>query len=326
MQSENAPMSRDSTSSQAVRSRLFTGLHHVALTVQRLDRAADFYTTAAGCERWPAGQLLGLAEGGVTLSAPNAGVVLLPATVTEPPVRRPVCEAGIAHLCLQTPAIAPLVQQLKALDAQLHSEPIDLGTGFLYCYARDPEHNVIEVECVAPVWSAPRPWLAHANIVTHDLPRLCDFYSALLGVKAVRSPRLRDDPRLDAIADLPGVQLRAAWLDAGNAQLELMQYLEPATTAATGRRIPGAPGFAHLAFEVSGLHEACAHLKACGGEVDSPPSAQPWQAWATDPDGNRLLLLDLQDGCHAPLRIEALAEAQITSRFAAARAALLASA
>jgi len=319
-------MSSDSTPCQAGLSRRFTGLHHVALTMQRPDRAARFYTAAAGCELWPAGQALGLAGDSVTLSAPNVGVVLLQAAVTEPPVRRPVCEAGIAHLCLQTPAIAPVVQQMKSLGAQLHSEPIDLGTGFLYCYARDPEHNVIEVEGVAPVWPASRPWVAHANIVSHDLPRLCDFYSALLGVKAARSPRLRDDPRLDAIADLPSVQLRAAWLDAGNAQLELMQYLEPATTPTTGRRTPGAPGFAYLAFEVSGLDEACAHLTACGGELDPRPSALPWQAWATDPDGNRLLLLDLQDDHHAPLRIAALADAQITSRFAAARAALLASA
>lgn len=302
-----------------------TGLHHVALRVRQPDRAARLYTAAAGCQGWPAGQDLGLGAGSVPLCAPNAGLVLLASAGDEPPAHRPVSEAGIAHLCLQTPAIATVVARLRAAGATLHSEPIDLGTGFLYCYVRDPEHNVIELECVAPVWPDPRPWIAHANIVTHDLRRLSTFYAAWLGVQAVRSPRLGNDARLDAIAALPGVQLRAAWLDAGNAQIELMQYLQPATGPVSGRRAAGAPGFAHLAFEVCDLDRACAHLQACGGQVDNPREPGAWQAWASDPDGNRLLLLDLHAPCHAALRIQALAAPHITQRFAAARAALLAS-
>ena len=302
------------------------GLNHVALCVQQPDRAARLYGAGAGLQPWPAGGTLGLGAGAVPLCTPNAGLVLVPSAGGEPPAHRPVSESGIAHLCLQTPAIGPVVQRLREQGASLHSEPVDLGTGFLYCYARDPEHNVIEVECVAPVWADPRPWLAHANIVTHDLRRLSGFYSAWLGVQAVRSPRLGNDPRLDAIAALPGVQLRAAWLQAGNAQIELMQYLEPATTTVTGRRVPGATGFAHLAFEVTDLRQACAHLQSCGGELDSLPQPGAWQAWARDPDGNRLLLLDLRDPDHAALRIQAMPEPHITQRFAAAREALLASA
>lgn len=318
-------MSTDNLPPPAGPPRIFRGLHHVALAVQQIDRAARFYSEAAGCQPWAAGLALGLEQGSLPLCGPNAGLVLLQARSAEAPERRLVSEAGIAHVCLQTPDIGQVVQRMKALGAQLHSDPIDLGTGFLYCYVRDPEHNVIEVECVAPVWPEPRPWLAHANVVTHDLSRLCSFYAALLEVDAVRSPRLRDDPRLDAIADLRGVQLRIAWLDAGNAQLELMQYLQPETVSTTGRRNPGTPGLAHLAFEVSSLGAACDHLQACGGHVDAPPSPAAWKAWASDPDGNRLLLLDLQAAAHAPLRIQALADPRITQRFAAARAALLAS-
>ena len=314
------PSSNTSTGGQPP--ALVVGLHHVALRVLNLDQAARFYGAAAGFAPWPAAGALAESMGGLALCAPNAGLLLLPAGAASEPVRRPVSEAGMAHLCLQTPAIQQVVTQMTSLGALLHSEPIDLGTGFLYCYARDPEHNVIEVECVAPVWSDPRPWVAHANIVTHDLPRLCQFYSALLGVEAVRSPRLRDDPRLDAIADLQGVQLRAAWLNAGNAQLELMQYLHPATEAATGRRTPGAAGFAHIAFEVANLAAACAHLRACGGAVEPAAGSKPWQAMCTDPDGNHVLLLALDEESWRPLRIQSLADPQITSRFAAARAAL----
>ncbi|WP_208115132.1 VOC family protein [Roseateles toxinivorans] len=294
----------------------------MAISVRDIEAATRFYSEAVGCTRWSEAKRLKLAADVVTLCWPNAGLVLLPADDTLPRVRRPVSEAGIAHVCIQTPAIGPIVNRFKAQGAQLHSEPIDLGTGFLYCYARDPETNVIEVECVAPVWPDEQPWLAHANIVTHDLRRLVGFYSRLLGVEAVRSPLLRDDERMDTIADLPNVQLRAAWLNTGNAQIELMQYVQPATQAETGRRERGATGFAYLAFEVTGLAEACKHLKACGGEFTEAPTPGATQAWGLDPDGNRVLLLDLGATSDAGLRISALADPQITQRFSAARAAL----
>jgi catechol 2,3-dioxygenase-like lactoylglutathione lyase family enzyme len=310
------------------RAHPIVGLHHVALAVRHMASVERFYIEGAGFEPWLAASGLGLAlalglpAGSRSLCGPNAGLVLLPADATLPTVRRPVSEAGIAHICLQTPHIAHILGELKARGASLHSQPIDLGTGFLYCYARDPEANVIEVECVAPVWASPRPWLAHANIVTPDLLRMVAFYGAFLGVAAVRSPRLQGDVRLDTIADLPDVQLRAAWLQAGNAQIELMQYWQPATTPETARRLPGMPGFAHLAFEVSHLAAACAHLQHSGGQLREAPGPGAWQAVGLDPDGNRLVLLDLHAAAHAGWRISALADPHITQRFAAARTAL----
>ena len=307
-----------STSQQTV-----VGLHHVALTVCDVAAAERFYSEGAGYQPWPQAHALGLPNGARALCTANAGLWLLPAAAGAALVRRPVNEAGIAHLCLQTPDIGLVIGRFKTLGASLHSEPIDLGTGFLYCYARDPEANVIEVEGVAPVWTETRPWLAHANIVSHDLTRLTDFYSRWLGIEAVRSPRLRDDVRISTIADLPDVQLRAAWLNLGNAQIEIMQYLQPATGIETGRREAGTPGFAHLGFEVRDLAAAGAHLQACGGRLDAAPATGAWQAMGHDPDGNRLLLLDLHASVHQGLRIADLADAQITQRFTAARAALL---
>ena len=301
------------------------GLHHLAIAVQDLPRAERFYRDGAGSRPWPAAQRLDLPAGARSLCMPNAGLVLLAAEPTAPLVRRPVSEAGIAHACIQTPDIGTVVNRFLALDARLHSDPVDLGTGFLYCYARDPEANVIEVECVAPVWADARPWLAHANIATPDLRRLLAFYKAFLGVDGVSSPLLRDNKRVDTIVDLADVQLRAAWLNLGNTQLELMQYVHPATLSETGRRAPGAPGFAHLAFEVRGLAEACAHLSACGGQLLEEPAPAAWQAYGLDPDGNRLLLLDLSAPEQAELRISALADPQITHRFSVARTALMAS-
>ncbi|MFM7848688.1 MAG: VOC family protein [Rubrivivax sp.] len=299
------------------------GLHHVALAVSDMDAATRFYKDAAGLEAWVGAQAAGLPAEAQALCTRNAGLWLLPAGRDARPVRRPVNETGLAHLCVQTPRIDTVLERFEAAGARLHSPPVDLGTGFLYCYARDPEFNVIEVECVAPVWPDARPWLAHANIVTHDLPRLTTFYSALLSVPAVRSPRLRHDARLDTIADLQGVDVRASWLDAGNAQIELMQYMAPPATGDSGRRQEGVTGFVHLAFEVRDLRQACAQLLQGGGRLKGSPSTHDWQAQAFDPDGNRVLLLDLSAAHRRASRLASLADPQITQRFAAARAALI---
>ena len=304
---------------------LIRGLHHVALVVCDLPAAVRFYDAALGIEPWPAAEEAGLLNAGQAWRLGNAGLWLLPAASGACPKRRPVNEAGLAHLCVQTPQIGPVIERCEAAGASLHSSPIDLGTGFLYCYARDPEFNVIEVEGVAPVWPQDRPWLAHANIVTHDLPRLTAFYSGLLAAEAVRSPRWRNDARLDTIADLSGVELRAAWLDAGNAQIELMQYLAPPTSAVTGRREAGAAGLAHLAFEVRDLSQACVCLLDHGGRLQAPLSAGAWRAEGFDPDGNRLQLLDLSAPSRRQAGLDTLDDPWITQRFSAARAALTAS-
>lgn len=297
------------------------GLHHLAIQVQDVAAAERFYVAAASLQPWPAAQPLSDVAGARWLSAANAGLCLLPAAPGASPVRRGVNEAGITHWCLQTPDISAVHRRFADAGAAFHCAPVDLGTGFLYCYARDPEFNVTEIECVPPVWADSKPWVAHVNIATADLSRLAAFYAAFLGSPAVRSPRLHSDSRLDAIADLPQVQLRAAWLQAHNVQIELMQYSQPATTLASGRRVAGEPGFAAMVFEVDSLLAAVAHLRHCGGSaVDATAGTNVAQC--SDPDGNRLTLLHLQSPAARAASFQQLPEPFITHRFETARSAL----
>lgn len=299
-------------------SSVVLGIHHIGLTVANLPQAQSFFKQAAQFAPWRAARQLDFGGQYTLLCNVNAGLMLSQATVLHDPVRRPVCEAGITHICLQTPSIDSVHSALFAAGASFHSDPIDLGTGYLYCYGRDREHNVIELECVAPVWSDPTPWLAHANIATADLDRLIDFYAALLGQTAVLSRRLRDDARLDAIADLTNVQLRMAWLPAGNVQIELMQYLEPATTQVTGRRSEGQTGYSHIAFEVTDLPRAVAHLQNIGGSASALPS-DDWCARCKDPDGNSIWLIDLTHAGRDSASFQRLGEPRINQRFQSAR-------
>jgi catechol 2,3-dioxygenase-like lactoylglutathione lyase family enzyme len=301
---------------------VIVGLHHVGLRANDVAASLRFHRAAGSFDDWPAAQTLGVMPGAQWLRSSNVGLCVMPISGAQQPQRRPVSEAGITHVCLQTPNIGVVRDAFAAAGANFHCPPIDLGTGFLYTYARDLEHNVVEIECVPPVWREVQPWVAHVNIASAELDRLVDFYAAFLQTTPVKSPRLHSDPRLDAIADLRDVSLRARWLALPNAQIELMQYQHPATTAHTGRRDPNAPGFAHIAFEVDDLHAAVRHLRQCGGQADEPAPAA-FMGTGTDPDGNTLLLLELSAPAQRGASVMSLREPRITQRFAAAREALL---
>jgi predicted enzyme related to lactoylglutathione lyase len=298
----------------------FLGIHHVGIVAHDVAALLVFYERAAGLVRWTALESLPLPGTGVALATPNAGLRLLAGG--QAPLRRPVSEAGFTHVCLQSPAVQGLREAFERAGARLHSPLVDLGTGFLYTYARDSEHNVTELEGVPPVWPQPQPWLAHVNVACADLPRLCDFYAALFASSAVCSPRLRGNPLLDQIADMKGVELRMAWVAAGNAQVELIHYCAPAAVASSGpsgRRAAGASGHAYVALEVADLGAACAQLVACGGTLRARTAPNAPLAHGADPEGNALWLID-----HAWLEAQGasftqLAQPDIVARFAAAR-------
>jgi catechol 2,3-dioxygenase-like lactoylglutathione lyase family enzyme len=294
------------------------GIHHAALAVNDLAAAAHFYSQAAGL-RISGSALSGLREGQLMLG-PNAALHLRPCRGVPPATPRPVSQAGITHVCLQSPSMPWLQQHFASAGAGFHAPPVDLGTGFLYCYARDREGNVIELEGVAPVWEDPAPWLAHVSISTPNLERLRDFYAAVFGHAAQTSPRLGPHPRIDAISGLQGTQMQMAWVAAGNMQIELIRYDVPATLAAQAPRDADAPGYEHIALEVDKLAPTVAHLLACGASVDETLRGEH-HALLRDPDGNRLLLLELV-GADAALAIAALPQPSIVQALADRRAAL----
>jgi catechol 2,3-dioxygenase-like lactoylglutathione lyase family enzyme len=299
------------------------GIHHVGIVAHGAAALASFYEQAATLQRWSAVQALPLPGAGIALAGPNAGLRLLEGG--GPAQRRPVSEAGLTHVCLQSPALPALRDAFAAAGAAFHCPPIDLGTGFLYTYARDPEHNVTELEGVAPVWAESRPWLAHVNVACADLSAQCAFYAALLGAAAARSPRLRGNPLLDRIADLDSVELRMAWIPAGNAQVELISYSAPAAVASTlpsRRREPGASGHAYIAFEVEHLDAACKHLQACGGTVATAPVGDAPLATGADGEGNPLWLIERGWLMQHSASFSQLPQPDIVARFDAARARL----
>ena len=139
---------------------MIKGIHHVALTLANARGAAKFYADAAGFTavdnvhlRLPTSANAIEHTDASWLQAPNAYLRLLePTAPPQPPkARREVAEAGIVHVCLQSVDMDNLYQNFARAGASFHAPPVDLGTGFLYSYARDAENNVVELEGVPPV-------------------------------------------------------------------------------------------------------------------------------------------------------------------------------
>jgi catechol 2,3-dioxygenase-like lactoylglutathione lyase family enzyme len=292
---------------------MIKGIHHVALAVADLQAAERFYRNAASmmaAVQQPALPLPAGPGASVMLNGANCSLRLL-ATPLAVPAPRPVSEAGITHFCVQGVDPAALHARFGQAGASFHSDLVDLGTGYLYCYARDPEGNVIEIEGVAPVWDDAAPWFAHAAMSTAQIGPMTDFYAAVLGTAAVRSPRMGKSRRMDRVAALDGVELEAAWIPGANMQVELMQYFQPATVARS--QPPAGPGYQYFALEVDDVAAELARLQTLGASVpaDLAGHRSDTQAFCADPDGNLLLLL-APDAAHA---IDALPDASIVARL-----------
>ncbi len=311
---------------------VFIGVHHVGLTVTDADAARRFYSTAAAFEDAPdLDQRLmpGTPDVGVGkfMRGVNANLRIIKAQPSSGMIaraagQRPVSEAGITHVCLQSTRLDALYKNFQSAGATFHAPPVDLGTGFLYSYARDFEANVVELEGTAPVWDDPTPWLAHVSFSSADRDRLTNFYATLLGQSAIKSSRLGPNSKLDLVSGLAGTEFMAAWIPAGNMQVEVIQYLQPPTLARTDAQPANTPGYQYLCFEVTDVAVAAARARDAGATQSDDMAAMSGrnQYHCTDPDGNRLVLMAL-DATDSDLSINALSDPGITARLLALREA-----
>lgn len=310
---------------------IIIGIHHIALTVFDAKAAALFYQKAANFQpapradatlQLPTGNAVRGVAGSTLLRGLNGYLRLLEPCHIHPTRadRRSVAEAGIVHVCMQSTSIHSLYDSFEAAGATFHAPPVDLGTGFLYSYARDVEANVIELEGVPPVWDDTAPWIAHVSFSSYDIDRLAGFYAAVLSQPVTKSPRLGPHARFDAVSGLQDTEFRGAWIAAGNLHVEVFQYFVPATTAHLWPRSLAELGYSYVCFEVHDVVAAAA-LFISQGAAQSSQLADLSDAnhyFCTDPDGNILLLLKILPA-NQTHSITGLPDPQIGSRMALRR-------
>ncbi|MGE0826223.1 MAG: VOC family protein [Candidatus Binatia bacterium] len=140
---------------------MIQGIHHTAISTGDIERSLRFYRDLLGftevfSSSWEVGsqvtdQIVGLKDSSarvVMLRAGNACVELFQYATPSPKVadpRRPVCDHGITHLCLQVSDIDAEYERLKAAGMTFHCPPQTAGKDLRVTYGRDPDGNVVEL-------------------------------------------------------------------------------------------------------------------------------------------------------------------------------------
>jgi catechol 2,3-dioxygenase-like lactoylglutathione lyase family enzyme len=141
------------------------GIHHTAISTSDIERSAHFYRDLLGFKEvfkldWDVGNqvldnITGLKDSSariIMLKCGNACVELFQYATPAPKdgdPRRPVCDHGITHLCLQVTDIDAEYSRLKAAGMVFHCPPQPVGSTIRATYGRDPDGNVVELLEVA---------------------------------------------------------------------------------------------------------------------------------------------------------------------------------
>jgi catechol 2,3-dioxygenase-like lactoylglutathione lyase family enzyme len=144
----------------------------------------------------------------------------------------------------------------------------------------------------------------HVSIATTDLERMLGFYRDLLGFEVREAWKVEEtDETFQTIVGLKDAAFHAAWLRAGNVEIEIFHYLYP-----KGRPVTPSPacdaGIRHICFDISDLADEYKRLKAAGVEFFSEPQHVPearvTTCYARDPDGNIVELQEVHAGSGIP--------------------------
>lgn len=280
---------------------MIIGLHHVGRVVTDLDVLAEQLEVLTG---WPvtrhapaddpfvAGRTV---TGTARAHGPNGWIELIGVRGEVAP-RRGVHDAGVTHAAIQVPRIDEVVERIAHVGIGRHSDPVALGTGFLYLYVRDAEHLVTEVEGAPHAPAELDAWLSHGAIATPDIARLRTAYQGLVGTEDHRAARLGGLDVVDEVTGLDGVHVTANWVPVANGSVELWEYHAPATAPAPPVDYE-TPGAGHLAFESDDLGSDLSRAVDAGFVLRDDPAGQDAVTVArlTDPDGNWVELLAFAD-------------------------------
>jgi catechol 2,3-dioxygenase-like lactoylglutathione lyase family enzyme len=212
----------------------------------------------------------------------------------------PIQGPGITHVCFQAPRSKSIYEKVKTFGANILSRgnvPIDRGFGITYAYAKDPNGIMFEMEHFAEPPFEQDVLIGHVALVTPDIDRLVSFYTQLLGIEPNRRiDNIKNSPKLDDIANIDSLRMRAAWFKLDNMILEMWQFQNPKTKEPSQPLPFSQIGYNTVAFGVGNLQNEFKRLSSKGVKFLSAPvqNANSSSVYARDPDGNLLLLEEIQ--------------------------------
>lgn len=308
---------------------MIVGLHHIGSGVVDLGNAIGFFKNVAGFSvvsrhRLDADNPLrdALNTGSIPIevaliAGPNGYIQCAEvASATSPngPAVPPINTSGIRHFCIQNQDCDMLADGIKNASGSLIADPLDLGTGNQYAYARDSEGNIIEIEGLPFAPAEQSTWIGHVAFVTAKLDRLIDFYRTVLGTDLQGRSMVGPGPQSDKMGGLSDARLEGAWLPTNNMLLEFWQFHAPLSPPKHRHTTMLDLGYTHICLETDDLDHDFGQMIRAGATAMCDPveTGNARTRFARDPDGNIIQLLEPQEDFSQTIR--ALDDIGICSR------------
>jgi glyoxylase I family protein len=149
--------------------------------------------------------------------------------------------------------------------------------------------------------------LTHVGICVSDLERSLRFYRDLLGFSYQHDLEVEGEPS-ETLLRLPGVKLKAVYLERDGVRIELLRFASPPAPAPRPRTMHE-HGLTHLSFRVADLDATLAALRAAGERVVDDtviriPEFQAAACFVADPDGQLIELVQAPGDPAAPPRVD----------------------
>ncbi len=300
------------------------GVHYVGVTVSDLERSKNFYQTVADLQpvdgvefhdHSAIEQLSGRSNLSLStdvVESVNAQLRLMEFDEPSSGAKRAqpvdVFGPGIAHLCFQVHDKTQTYQKFLAAGG-VHIGAREMWknpkTQVSYAYGHDLDHAIVEIEHVdvaalnleTPPKNDRR--IRHISLATPDIDRAVDFYSQLLQEEKPRRTGWFNPSgeAVDRVTGQIGSELKFAWFQVRNLELEIIQYVSHPTQTPQDPRPLDALGYNMVMFDVSDLLVLRKRLLAAGGVIVSEDKTLDGHPviFARDPDGNLIAFQKLPD-------------------------------
>lgn len=255
---------------------MITSLHHVRIHVTDIAYAVRFYLALG----WP---VIPLSAANAFVMTPNAGILLCHVPHASPS-NTDVHALGWRHLCIQVADMHRALSICERHAMTMLSPPVDLRTGHLYVYGRNPEATLIEIEEVPYSPYHYPSWLGHIACVSHDVAQLKRFYGEFVGGDIGDPGILGPNDAYDRVVGFSQARLHPVWIKRLNLTIELWQFVNPISPARTHSpdEVGGYQSIAFVSDDIEHDIHRCVHL---GGSLIK---ASATHAQVTDCDQNQL--------------------------------------
>lgn len=300
------------------------GVHYVGVSVSDLEQSKQFYSDVVNLEEvsnahWHEHDVLesligesSLEYSSTVMKSVNAQLRLMefdtPSDAAKNTGPMDVFGPGIAHLCFQVHDKTEAYQKFLAHGGKHIGSPEmwkNPKTQVSYAYGHDLDNAIVEIEHVdvaalnldVPPKNDRR--IRHISLATPDIDQAVDFYAHLLQEEKPRRTGWFNPKggAVDMVTGQAGSELKFAWFQVRNLELEIIQYVSHPTEKLTAPRPVDALGYNMIVFDVSDMSVARERLLAAGGNIISEDKVLDGEAiiFARDPDGNLLGFQKLPD-------------------------------